>query len=78
MENLPPRVSGYVVFWAESAIWPDSLQRAGAFGPLCRLLPMGAVNTESLEGGAEEGEDNKLGNGRKVTLNADIADWDRC
>ena len=65
------------VFWAESAIWPDSLQRAGALGLLCRLLPMGVVDAESLEGGAE-GEHNKLGNGRRVTLNKDIADWDGC
>ena len=37
----------------------------------------GVVDAESLEGGAE-GEDNKLGNGRRVTFNKDIADWDGC
>ena len=65
------------VFGAESAIWPDSLRRAGALGLLCRLLPVGVVDAEGLEDGAE-GEDKARGNGRKGTFNKDITECDGC
>ena len=38
---------------------------------------MGVVDAESLEDRAE-GEDNTRGNGRKVTFNKDITEWDGC
>ena len=44
------------MFGAESAIRPDSLQRAGALGLLRRLLAMDVVDAEGLDDWAE-GED---------------------
>ena len=61
------------MFGAESAIRPDSLQRAGALGLLQRLLAMDVVDAEGLEDGAE-GEDNTRGNGRYGTSSKDIAE----
>ena len=51
------------MFGAESAIPPDSLQRAGAVGLSHRLLAMDVVDAEGLDDGAE-GEDKTRGNGR--------------
>ena len=58
--EVKPRAS---VFGAESAIRPDSLQRACTLGLLCRLLAMDVVDAEGLDDGAE-GEDKTRGNGR--------------
>ena len=51
------------VFGSQSAIRPDSLQRAGALGLLHRLLAMDVVDAEGLDDGAE-GEHKTRGNGR--------------
>ena len=45
--------------WAESAIWPGSLQRADALVLFRQLLAMDVVDAEGL------GEDKTRGNGRK-------------
>ena len=62
---------------AESAIRPDSLQRAGALGLLHRLLAMDVVDAEGHEDGAE-GEDNTPGNIRYGTFSKDITRQDEC
>ena len=61
-------------FGADSAIRPDSLQRAGALGLLHRLLAMDVVDAQ----GRAEGEDNTRGNGRYGTFNKDITRRDGC
>ena len=63
------------MFGAESAIRPESLQRAGALGLLHRLLAMDVADAEGLEDGAE-GEDKTRGNGRYGTFNKDITGQD--
>ena len=65
------------MFGAESAIRPDSLQRAGALGLLHRLLAMDVEDAEGLEDGGE-GEDNTRRNGRYGTFNKDITRRDEC
>ena len=55
-----------VLVGPESAIRPDSLQRAGALGLLHRLLAMDVVDAEGL---VQEGEDKTRGNGRQGTFN---------
>ena len=62
------------VFGAESAIRPDSLQRAGALGLLHRRPAMDVVDAEGLDDGAE-GEDKTQGNGRYGTFNKDTTGW---
>ena len=51
------------VFGGESAIRPDSLQRAGALGLLHQLLTMDVEDAEGLEEGAED-EGNTRGKGQ--------------
>ena len=65
------------MFGAESAIRPDSLQRAGARGLLHRLLAMYVVEAEGLDNCAvgEERTERKRTNG---TFNFDIEERDRC
>ena len=58
------------MFGAESAIRPDSLQRAGALGLLHRLLATEVVDAEGCEDGAE-GDYNTRRNGRYGTFNKD-------
>ena len=65
------------MFGAESAIRPDSLQRAGAPGLLHQLLAMDVADAEGLEEGAE-GEDNTRGNGRYWTFNKDTVEKYEC
>ena len=65
------------LFGAESAIRPDSLQRAGALGLLHRFLTMDVEDVEGLEEGAES-EDNTRRNGQCGTFNEDIVEQDEC
>ena len=65
------------VFGAESAIRPDSLQRAGALGLLHRLLAMDVLDAEGFDDCAE-GEDTTRGNGRWGTVNNTIRERDGC
>ena len=62
---------------AESAIWPDSLQRAGALGLMRRLLAMDVVDAEGLDDGAV-GEKRTEGTRTNGTFNNDIKEQDGC
>ena len=77
MEALPLGWLLGHVFGAESAIRPDSLQRAGALGLLHRLHVMDVVDAEGHEDGAED-EDKTRGNIRYGTFSKDITRQDEC
>ena len=62
---------------AESAIWPDSLQRAGALGLMRRLLAMDVVDAEGLDDGAV-GEERTEGKRTNGTFNNDVKEQDGC
>ena len=58
------------MFGAESAIWPDSLQRAGAPGLLRQLLAMDVVDAEGFDDCAV-GEERTEGKRTNGTFNND-------
>ena len=65
------------MFGAESAIRPDSLQRAGALVLLHRHLAKDVEDAEGLEERAE-GEDNTRRNRQYGTFNEDIVEQVEC
>ena len=56
------------MFGPDPAIWPDSLQRAGALGLLRQLLAMDVVDAEGFD-------EDVVGD---RTFNKDITGWDEC
>ena len=65
------------MFGAESAIWPDSLQRAGAPGLLGQLLAMDVVDVEGFDDCAV-GEERIEGKRTNGTLKNDNKERDGC
>ena len=81
-EAFPLKLRSLLVFGAESAIRPDSLQRAGALGLLHQLLvrfgnDVGTLDDEALrdECSDEKGTNGMLSNDMKDKMSAGWNDW---